>query len=109
MKKFILFFIIIQCNSLLSQTILATFPLELKKSKEYKQIVNAENTITHDVFAFISDKETLTILKYNSALFLTNQYSLPRPNMDYKVLAGYSFDDKGNPTIYWSSPDFSKI
>lgn len=109
MKKFILFFIIIQCNSLLSQTILATFPLELKKSKEKRQLLNAENTITHDVFAFISDKETLTILKHNSALFLTTQYSLPRPDMDYKILAGYSFNDEGNPTIYWSSPDFSKI
>jgi hypothetical protein len=109
MKKFILFFIIIQCNSLLSQTILATFPLELRKSKENRQLLNAENTITHDVFAFISDKETLTILKYNSALFLTTQYSLPRPDMDYKILAGYSFNDEGNPTLYWASPDFSKI
>jgi hypothetical protein len=101
--------ILIQCNSILSQTLLANFPLELKKSKEYRQILNAENTVTHDVFAFIADKETLTILKYNSALFLTNQYSLPRPDMDYRVLSGYSFNDEGNPTIYWSSPDFSKI
>jgi hypothetical protein len=29
--------------------------------------------------------------------------------MDYRFLAGYSFNDEGNPTIYWSSPDFSKI
>ena len=89
--------ILIQCNFLLSQTVLATFPLELKKSKEYKQIVNAENTTTHDVFVFASDKETLTILKYNSALFLTNQFSLPRPDITYKLLAGYSFNDEGNP------------
>ncbi|PVX45740.1 hypothetical protein C8C85_1545 [Flavobacterium sp. 103] len=109
MKKFILFLILTQCNFLFSQTVLATFPLELKKSKEYKQIVNAENTATHDVFVFASDKETLTILKYNSALFLTNQYSLARPEITYKVLAGYSFNDEGNPTLYWSTPDFTKI
>ncbi|HEU4788497.1 MAG TPA: hypothetical protein VFS71_02335 [Flavobacterium sp.] len=109
MKKIILFLILIQCNFLFSQTVLATFPLELKKSKEYKQIVNAENTATHDVFAFVSDKETLTILKYNSALFLTNQYTLARPDITYKLLAGYSFNDDGNPTLYWSSEDFKKV
>jgi hypothetical protein len=94
---------------LLSQTVLATFPLKLKKSKEYKQILNAENNITHDVFAFVSDKETLTILQYNSALFLSNQYSLPRPDINYKLLSGYSFNNDGNPTLYWSNTDFTKI
>lgn len=109
MKKIILFFILIQCNHLLSQTILATYPLELKKSNEYKQIVNAENSITHDVFVFASDKETLTILKYNSALFLSNQYTLPRPDLSYKTITGYSFNEEGNPTIYWSTQDLKNI
>lgn len=98
-----------QCCFLFSQTVLAVFPLELKKSKEYRQIVNAENTNTHDIFAFVSDKETLTILKYNSALFLTNQYTFARPDTNYKLLSGYSFNEQGNPTIYWSSPDLKNI
>lgn len=109
MKKIILFLFLSQCNLLFSQTILATYPLELKKSKEYKQIVNAENTSTHDVFVFASDKETVTILKYNSALFLTHQYSLPRPDLTYKLITGYSFNAEGNPTLYWSSEDLKKV
>ncbi len=109
MKKLIIFLTLIQSSMLLSQTVLATFPLKLKKSKEYKQILNAENNITHDVFAFVSDKETLTILQYNSALFLSNQYSLPRPDINYKLLSGYSFNNDGNPTLYWSNTDFTKI
>jgi hypothetical protein len=109
MKKLIIFFILFQCFSLSSQTLLATFPLELKKSKEYKQIVNAENTATHDVFVFATDKETVTILKYNSALFLSNQYSLARPDSSYKTIAGYSFNEEGNPTIYWASQDLKNI
>lgn len=109
MKKFILFFILIQTQHLLSQTVLATTPLELKKSKEYRQIINAENTATQEVFAFVSDKETITILKYNSALFLTDKYTLPRPAIAYKLLSGYSFNAQGNPTLYWTSNDLSKI
>ena len=109
MKKLLIFFTLIQCSFLFSQTVLAVFPLELKKSKEYRQIVNAENTNTHDVFAFVSDKETLTILKYNTALFLTNQYTFTRPDSSYKLLSGYSFNEEGNPTIYWSSPDLKNI
>lgn len=109
MKKIITFLILFQSSFLFSQTLLAAFPLELKKSKEYRQIVNAENILTHDIFVFASDKENLTILKYNSALFLSNQYVLPRPDISYKEIAGYSFGTDGNPTLYWSSQDFRKI
>lgn len=109
MKKIITFLILFQSAFLSSQTVLATFPLELKKSKDYKQIVNAENTTNHDLFVFATDKETLTILKYNSALFLSNQYSLPRPEIGYKLLTGYSFNEQGNPTLYWSTVDLKKI
>ena len=101
--------ILIQNTLSYGQTVLTTFPLELKKSNDYKQIVNVENAITHDLFVFATDKETLTILKYNSALFLSNQYSLPRPEIKYKLLSGYSFDQQGNPTIYWTNEGFTKI
>lgn len=109
MKKILLLFFLIHCNSIWSQTVLATTPLEFKKSKDYRQNLTAENLNTHEVFAFASDKEMLTILKYNTALFLTNQYSFSRPDIDYKKLSGYSFDDKGNPTLYWSDEKFGKI
>lgn len=109
MKKIITFLILFQSAFFFSQTVLTTFPLELKKSKEYKQIVNVENTTTHDLFVFASDKENLTILKYNSALFLSDQYALPRPDISYKQIVGHSFNSDGNPTLYWSSQDFRKI
>lgn len=109
MKKIITFLILFQSTLLFSQTVLATFPLELKKSKEYKQIIHAENTANHDLFVFASDKESLTILKYNSALFLSNQFSLARPDISFKQIVGYSFNNEGNPTLYWSSTDLKKI
>lgn len=109
MKKIITFLLLIQSTLHYSQTILATYPLELKKSKEYRQIINAENKITHEFFAFISDKESLTILKYNSSLFLNKQFTLARPDISYKKLTGYSFDKDGNPTLYWSNQDLTKI
>ena len=109
MKKIITLFIAIQSSFLFGQTVLATYPLELKKSKEFKQIITAENTITHELFVFAADKETLTILKYNSALFLSNQITLARPDIAYKQLAGYSFNDQGNPTLYWTNSDLTKM
>lgn len=108
MKKIITFLILVQSSLLFSQTILTTFPLELKKSNQYKQIINAENKNTHEVFVFATDKENLTIIKYNSALFLSDQYSLPRPDISYK-LSGYSFNEQGNATLYWTTEDLKKI
>ncbi len=109
MKKTITFLFLIQSVLLFSQTVLSTFPLELKKSNQYKQIVNAQNTITQDIFVFASDKENITILKYNIAVFLSEQMTLPRPDTDYKLLSGYSFNTEGNPTLYWSNENLKKI
>ena len=109
MKKIAAFLILMQSTLFFSQTVLATHPLELRKAKTYKQIITAENTNTHELFVFATDKDTLSILKYNNALFLSNQYALARPDIDYIVLAGYSFNDQGNPTLYWSSVDSKKM
>jgi hypothetical protein len=109
MKKLIAFLILFHSSLLIGQTVLTSYPLELKKSKEYRQIVNATNTQTNDFFVFASDKETLTLLKYNSALFLSDQLTLARPDLTYKTITGYSFNDVGNPTIYWTSQDLKKI
>lgn len=109
MKKLLFIsLILMQQLTLWSQTLLATAPLELKKAKDYRQILNAENTKTHELFGFATDKEALSILRFNSALFLTNRYSFARP-ADYKTVAGYSFHADGNPTLYWSTPDYKTI
>ncbi|WP_264565935.1 hypothetical protein [Flavobacterium sp. N3904] len=108
MKKLLFFLILTPCSVLFSQTLLTSYPLELTKSKDFQQTINAENTKTHDVYVFASDKETITILKYNTALFLSSNFTTNRPDLEYKELAGYSFNEEGNPTLYWCSRDFKK-
>ncbi len=109
MKKSLLFFLLIYNSVLFSQTLLNSYPLDLKKSEEIHSILNAENSVSHDVFAFIVNKQNITILKYNSALFLTDQYTGPLLNLVDKSIIGYSFSEDGNPTLYWSSHDFNEI
>lgn len=109
MKKLLTFIILNYCSFLFGQTLLTSYPLELKKSKEYQQTVNAVNTKTSEVFVFASDKENVTILKYNSALFLSVNFTTVRPDLVYKGIIGYSFNEDGNPTLYWSSTDLKKM
>jgi hypothetical protein len=109
MKKSLLILLLTYNSTLFSQTILTSYPLDLKKSEENSQILNAENTVTHDVFAFIVNKRNLTILKYNSALFLTDQYTGLLLNLDNKSIIGYSFSEDRNPTLYWASTNFNEI
>jgi len=108
MKKLLLFLLLTYKSTLLGQTILTSFPLDLTHSKENNQILTVENIRTHNVFVFATDKKNITILKYNSALFLTDQYSL-QVNQNCKSLIGYSFGEDGNPTLYWSSEGFNTI
>jgi hypothetical protein len=109
MKKYLIFFLLLYKSTLFSQTILTSYALDLKKSAENIQILNAENNLTHDVFVFAADNQNITILKYNSALFLTDQYTGPLVNLENKDLIASSFSEDGNPSLYWSSRDFKEI
>lgn len=132
MKKIYLFLFLIYSPALFSQTILSSYPIELKEPEENKkkinidrlrthediifvassdfqipkennQIFNIENEKTHELFVFIKDLEKITILKYNRALFLKSEYVFPLQNLADKSIIGCSFSEDGNPALYFSS------
>lgn len=109
MKKSLLFLLFIYNSVLFSQTVLTSYPLDLSKSEQNIQILNAENIVTHDIFTFMANQQNITILKYNSALFLNYQMTLPLENLQGRSIIGYSFSDDGNPTLYWSSNNSNDI
>ncbi|OXA81875.1 hypothetical protein SAMN05444397_105281 [Flavobacterium aquidurense] len=109
MKKIIFLFLLSSNSLLFSQTILNSYPLDLKKSYGAEQILTAENKQTHEVFVFAADSENISILKYNSSLFLTDQYKGPLKDVDDKSLVGYSFSADGLPTLYWSTKNYGTI
>jgi len=109
MKKLLIFFLLFCKSVLLSQTVLNSYPLDLKKYDENNQVLNVENTTTHDVFVFAANTESITILKYNSALFLKDEFTVARTNLDKHSIIGYSFSEDGNPTLYWATQDYSSI
>nr|WP_294785921.1 hypothetical protein [uncultured Flavobacterium sp.] len=109
MKQILLFLAFIYSTLSLSQTVLTSYPIDLKTAKEECETLNAENTITHDVFVFIASASNFTILKYNSALFLNDQFVTTRQYVENRSMVGYSFSEDGNPTIYWFSPKDQNI
>lgn len=109
MKKiFFLCFLISTLGSVSAQTIVNRFPIELKKSSDYFQIFNAEND-QKEYFAFIADKEKITVLKYNSFLFLKDSISVARPNRNLDFMVGVTFTTNGNPNLYWASKDYEMV
>lgn len=108
-KSLFLFFLLLFKSALFAQTVLNSYPLDLKKYDESNQILNVENTITHDVFAFAANTEKTTILKYNSALFLKDDFTVSHSNFKNKSIIGHSFSEDGNPTLYWSTDDDTSI
>lgn len=109
MKKNIFLFLLFSTSVLFSQTILNSTPLEIKESNRSNQLLTVENKATHDVFVFAANNENLSVLQYNSSLFLKDKYTTSLKNIDNKTLIGYSFSEDGNPTLYWSTPDFEII
>lgn len=109
MKK-ILFalFVLASFSASYGQTLLASHPLELKKPRNNHQILNAVNT-KNQVFIFASDKETVKVLKYNPFLFFSDSLTFARPEKDYEFMAGYAFENNGNPSVFWASDNFKKI
>jgi hypothetical protein len=103
MKKFtfiVLLLAIVGTSS--AQTILNRFPVELKKSSDYFQIFTAANE-QNEYFAFVADKENLTVIKYNSALFFKDSLTVTRPDRNLDYMIGVTFSADGNPDLYWSS------
>nr|WP_315223516.1 hypothetical protein [uncultured Flavobacterium sp.] len=109
MKKSLIFLLLLYKSAFFGQTVLTSHALDLKKSAKNIQILNAENLLTHEVFVFAAYDQNITILKYNSALFLTDQYTGPLVNLENKELIASSFSEDGNPSLYWTSRDFKEI
>ncbi|MES2239580.1 MAG: hypothetical protein V4497_04905 [Bacteroidota bacterium] len=138
MRKIFQFLFLLYSSMLLSQTVLNSYPIVINPSKgdnqkpnidkfrtlneillystsdfnnstESNQILNAENESTHEVFVFVKEKGKITILKYNSALFLSRDYVFPLENLENKLIEGYSFLENGNPILYLSSGGFKDI
>ena len=109
MKKLLFaLFVLMTFTASFGQTILNSHSLELKKSRNNHQILTAVN-LRKDIFAFASDKEKVTVLKYNKFLFFSDSISINRPEKEYEFMAGYSFENNGNPCVYWASEDLKKM
>jgi len=109
MKKLVLLILLYPFSAVISQTVLNSHALDLKKNSFFHQILNVENTKTQDVFVFASDKENTTILKYNSFLFFSDSIKIHNPNKRFRNLAGYRFKENENPILYWSTPNLKEI
>lgn len=131
MRKFFQLMFLMYSSLLLSQTVLSSYPIDYntasknsqKINNDYvsngneliftanpnqnydlinDQILNFENEKTHELFVFLKNKEKITVLKYNSALFLKSASSFLLKNLEDKQILGCSFGDDGNPRLFLS-------
>ena len=109
MKKLLLLSLLISKSVLFGQTVLASFPLDFKKADEYNQVLNVENTQTHEIFVFASNSENITILRYNNAVFLNDQFTFAKTKIGNRSILGYSFGEDGNPNLYLASESFKDV
>lgn len=102
--KQIYFLLAIFCITVVSsQTVLTSYPLNLGKDPESSVVLTAKNEATNEVFVFAKTDSEFKILRYNNALFLTNQFTSSTTYTENRTLMGYSFSEDGNPTLYWSA------
>jgi len=108
-KKIILLFLLFYNSLLFSQTILNSFPLDLKKFNGTEEVLTAKNEQTGEFFVFAADRENISILRYNSSFFLKDQFKGPIKDLGDKSLVGYSISADGLPTLYWSTDNYATI
>ncbi len=108
MKKIFVFFYLGFIAFANAQTRLVSFPLELKKPRDNHQILNGIND-QNQIFAFASDRDNVTILKFNSAIFFQDSLKINRPDKNFAFMSGYSFSENGNPIVFWASENYKKI
>lgn len=110
MKKVVsLLFLILSFFCVSGQIVLSRHTLNLKKSAEEHQFLNAVNQKTQEVLVFASDPQQLIVQKYNRALFFSDSLVTSKPDDTYQNLMGYSFDAHNNPDVYLVSENFKQI
>lgn len=108
MKKIVVLLLIINFQALFAQEFLGDHHLELKKNSEYHQSLTAADSANSQMTVFVSDKDRITALKLNGGLFFKDSLSAPRPDSNYEIMAGFSFNNKQS-SVYWVSGDYTKI
>lgn len=91
-----------------SQTKIASTGLEFKKATEHQQLMQIHHTLTDELFVSASDKEKITLFKFNRALFLVDSLQISKQK-SYPNLIGYSFPENGETLLYFASDDSKKI
>lgn len=91
-----------------SQTKIASATLELKKGSEYQKLMQIHHSKTDELFVSVSDKEKITLFKFNRALFLVDSLQAPKQK-SYSNQLGHSFLENGETVLYFSSDDSKKI
>ncbi|NBL65010.1 hypothetical protein GV828_07335 [Flavobacterium sp. NST-5] len=107
-KQLFLYLFSIVSAATFSQTILVSQNLNLQKNSSHHQIYTTQNT-DKEIFNFVSDKDSLFVFQYNSAIFLKQKTTIARPDKSYIRIVGNQFDFANNPIIYWASEDYMKI
>jgi len=100
--------------ALLTHTAFAQAPvamqhLELKKASSSHEILAAKEAQNKALTVFATDKNRLTALNYNAAVFFKDSLSTTRPDKEYSFMSGYSYNAAGQPQVYWANDDFTKI
>lgn len=87
---------------------LTSFPIELKRSAENHQMLNFVDKKTNEIYTFVADKETVTGIKFNSAVFVSENLTASKPE-NFQHIIGYSFSKENNPIVHWITQDSKKI
>lgn len=107
MKKYIVTLLFLMGSVVFGQIKLASTPISLKKDTDFHQLNSIINQNTNEICSFISDRENITAILYNSAIFFNDSLKIERPNSNFHLLGG-SFIDGKNVISYWASKDYRK-
>ncbi len=110
--KNILTALLVACciQGVFAQAVLSSHNLDLKKLRDYHEIMPAPEANDHGRAVFAADKTTVTALRYTRVLYYSDSLAAPRPDEDeYDFMAGYSYDPNGQPSVYWASSNMKKM
>ena len=91
-----------------SQIKLTSFPIELKRNAENHQMMNFVDENSNEIYTFVTDRETITGIKLNSAVFVSDSLTALKP-LNYINIIGYSFSANHSPILHWITEDNKKM
>lgn len=92
-----------------AQTLLNSFEIPLQRPNNAQSMWVGVNESNQEITTFVSDKQKVTAIQFNRAVFFKDTLSTTPPDKNLGTMVGMGFAENQHPVLFYTSEDYRII